>query len=51
VGPDNPPYPKLDQAVDPFPILNKLVLVSIPISPDARVGLAEVHSDAVPRRN
>jgi hypothetical protein len=44
-------YARLVQAVVPSPILYLAVSVSRASSPAARVGLAEVHSEASPRRN
>ena len=51
VGPCKPPYGNKFQGVIPSPILNKLVSVSNPISPAARVGFAAVQSAAIPRLN
>ena len=43
-------YPSEVHAVDPLPHLSLLVSVSNPNSPAARVGFAEVHEAADPRR-
>jgi hypothetical protein len=51
VAPCIPPYGNKFHVVEPLPILNKLVFVSIPISPEARIGLAVAHSVEVPRLN
>ena len=51
VGPCIPPYGKLFHAVVPSPTLNVSVSVSIPISPEASVGLLLVHSVDKPRLN
>lgn len=44
-------YARLVQAVVPSPILYLDVSVSRANSPTERVGLADVHSEASPRRN